>query len=90
MSATRAQIEAQMADLQKQLESADTDDEIWIQEEGAAPVRVTGRRATAFLNRHKGLFEEPAGEAEGEGEEIEPDPQPEGDGLFKRRGKKQQ
>lgn len=79
---TRAQIEAQIAALQGELDGADTDDEVWLQEDGGPAVRVTGKRATSVLNRYAHMWadEEPEGEPE-------PDPEPDGGGgLFKRRG----
>lgn len=81
---TRAQIQEQMAALQAELDGADTDDEIWIQEGDGPAIRVTGRRATKALEKYAHLWPEDDG---GDGD-PEPDPEPEGAGLFKRRGGK--
>lgn len=80
---TRAQIEAQIAALQGELDGADTDDEVWLQEDGGPAVRVTGKRATSVLNRYAHMWadDEPEGDPE-----PEPDPEPQGAGIFKRRG----
>jgi hypothetical protein len=74
---TRAQVEADMAALQAELDTADTDDEVWIKDESGREIKVTGRRATTVLSRFGDLFQEAApeeGGAEGEGEEADPKP----------------
>lgn len=55
--AKKSEIEAQIAALQKDLESADTDDEIWIKDESGREVKVTGRRATSVLSRFADLWD---------------------------------
>lgn len=86
--AKRSEIEKQMADLQKQLDSADTDDEIWIKDESGHEIKVTGRRATSVLNRYAKLFEEKTEGDQGddEGDEDEKDPAPP-TGYFGRKAK---
>jgi hypothetical protein len=87
--AKRSDIEKQMAELQKQLDTADTDDEIWIKDESGHEIKVTGRRATSVLNRYAKLFEEKAEEGEeeeGQEEEEEKDPAPPA-GYFGRKAK---
>lgn len=85
----RSDIEAQIAALQSELDSADTDDEIWVKGDDGREYKVTGRRATSILKR-LGLSDilnddskEPAGEEGEEGEEAEEDPKPKG-GYFGR------
>jgi hypothetical protein len=83
---TRAQVEADMARLQAELDGADTDDEVWIREDGHPAVQVKGKRATTILSRYSKLWEEddPAdGEEEGEEGDVE-DPKPSG-GYFGRK-----
>lgn len=86
----RSDIERQITELQAQLESADTDDEVWIRD-GDHEIKVSGKRATAILGRFKGLWEqEPeAGGAEGEeeAEEEADEPPAGGGGYFKGRRK---
>lgn len=82
---SRADIEAQIASLQDQLAGADTDDEIWIQEDGGPAIRVTGQRATRALEKYAHLWPEPADPGT---QDPEPDPAPDGGGIFKRRGAK--
>lgn len=73
----RSDVEAQIAALQAELDTADTDDEIWVKGDDNREYKVTGRRATSILGK-LGLLgddsEEPAEEAE---EEPEDDPKPE-------------
>lgn len=52
----RSEIEKQIAALQTQLDSADTDDEIWIKD-GDHEIKVTGKRATSILGRYAHLWE---------------------------------
>jgi hypothetical protein len=87
----RSDVEAQIAALQAELDTADTDDEIWVKGDDGREYKVTGRRATSVLKK-LGLAdilsddsEEQAGEEETE-EEPEDDPQPH-NGYF-RPGKK--
>jgi hypothetical protein len=65
MAKTRSQIEAQMAALQAELEGADTDDEVWIREEDGPAIRVSGKRATAVLDKYKHLWGESGDGADG-------------------------
>lgn len=82
---TRAQIQAQIDQLSAELAGADTDDEIWIQEDGGPAIRVRGARATKVLSKYEHMWADEQA-PEGEGQEHS-DPAPEGEGLFKRRGK---
>lgn len=83
----RADVQAQIAALQAELDTADTDDEVWVKGDDDREYKVTGRRATSILKR-LGLAdilddetEEPAGEETDE--EPDPDPKPKG-GYFAR------
>lgn len=79
----RSDVEAQIAALQAELDTAETDDEVWVKGEDGREYKVTGRRATSVLKK-LGLAddsEEPAGEEEPE--EPEEDPKPKG-GYFGR------
>lgn len=74
---TRAQLEAAMAELQAELDGADTDDEVWIKE-GDREFKVTGRRATTVLGRFKDLWEESdasagQGDQDGDGDDQDDD-----------------
>lgn len=67
--AKRSDIERKIADLQAELENADTDDEIWLKDSTGTEVKVTGRRATTVLERFKELWaSEESGEEDGEGD----------------------
>lgn len=83
----RSDVEAQIAALQAELDTADTDDEIWVKGDDGREYKVTGRRATSVLKK-LGLSdiladdtEEPAGEETEE--EPEEDPKPK-NGYFGR------
>jgi hypothetical protein len=92
--ASRKEIEGQIAALQAELDSADTDDELVIEENGRR-FHIKGRRATKALNRFKDLWpddDESGGEGDEDGEdgdedgdESESDPAPKGGGYFNRR-----
>jgi hypothetical protein len=81
---TRAQVEADMASLQAELDGADTNDEVWIKDDSGREIKVTGRRATTVLSRFGDLFQEPSADGEGQGEGDEEDPKPAG-GYFGRK-----
>lgn len=86
--ATKAEIQAQIDALTADLESAESDDEVIVEENGRR-VHFKGSKATGILNKFKDLWEEPApegegGEGEGEGE-GEQDPKPAGGGYFSKR-----
>ena len=86
--AKRSDIEKQIADLQSQLDTADTDDEIWVKDADGKEYKVTGRRATGILGKLGLLEDDAAGEAEeGEDEADEPSTDTKGYG-FGRRSKK--
>lgn len=92
--AKRSDIERQIAALQAELESADTDDEVWIKD-GDHEIKVSGKRATAILGRFKGLWEQEseAGASEDEDDDDQDDedekdaPPAGGGGYFKGRRK---
>lgn len=90
--AKRSDIEAQIAALQSELDTADTDDEIWVKDDNGREFKVTGRRATSVLKK-LGIHDI-ADDAEGQGDEGEEadenaDPAPGKDGYFGRRRAKQ-
>ncbi len=85
--AKRSDIEKQIADLQSQLDTADTDDEVWVKGEDNREYKVTGRRATGILGKLGLLEDDGAGEEEGEDEADEPSADTKGYG-FGRRSKK--
>jgi hypothetical protein len=61
--ASKAEIEKQIADLTASLDTADTDDEVWVKE-GGTEFKVSGRRATAFLDKFAHLWETPTADAD--------------------------
>jgi hypothetical protein len=81
---TRAQVEADMARLQAELDGADTDDEIWIKDPSGHEVKVTGRRATSVLDKFKELWDTPGEEGEGEQDKGEQEDPPPSGGYFGR------
>lgn len=88
--ARRSDIERQIADLQAQLEGADTDDEVWIKDESGREVKVTGRRATSVLERFKDLWEQAGDDDAGDDDAGDDDaggedPKPKGGGYFSKR-----
>jgi len=86
--ATKAEIQAQIDALSAELEGAESDDEVWVEENGRR-VQFKGSKATGILNKFKDLWEEPAapgeGEGEGEGDGETKDPKPGGGGYFSKR-----
>lgn len=89
--ATKAEIQAQIDALTTELQGADDDDEVWVEENGRR-VQFRGSKATGILNKFRDLWEEPApageGEGEGEGEgdgAPKGDPKPAGGGYFNKR-----
>ena len=88
----RKEIEAQIAALTAELDSAETDDAVWIKD-GDHEIKVSGKRATSILKRYAKLWEtddvetEPGDEEGPETEEDEsaakPDAKPSG-GYFGR------
>lgn len=55
--ANRSEIERQIADLQSQLDDADTDDEVWVKDSSGREVKVTGKKATSILGRFADLWD---------------------------------
>lgn len=91
MTRTKAEIQAQIDALTADLESADSDDEVWVEENGRR-IQFKGSKATGILNKFKDLWEEPAGEGgegdggEGDGGEGESqDPKPPKPSYFAKR-----
>lgn len=89
--ATKAEIQAQIDALSAELEGADDDDEVWVEENGRR-VQFKGSKATGILNKFRDLWEEPAPEgddAEGDGDGAEggdqKDKKPAGGGYFNKR-----
>lgn len=67
--AKRSEIQSKIEQLQAELENADTDDEIWLKDASGTEVKVSGKRATAVLDRFKELWAtEDEGEGDGEGD----------------------
>jgi hypothetical protein len=62
--ATKAEIQAQIDALSAELQGADDDDEVWVEENGRR-VQFKGSKATGILNKFKDLWEEPAGDGDG-------------------------
>jgi hypothetical protein len=94
---SRKEIEASIAELQAELDTADTDDEIWVKDPKTGhEVKISGRRATGVINRFKDLFDDdqagdaPEGEEDEEdGDDLPDDAQPGGgDGGYFRGRKK--
>jgi hypothetical protein len=90
---TRAQIEAQIAELQGQLDTADTDDEVWVKDERGREFKVAGRRATSLLGR-LGLLDDDGEDDSDESDDPDEDgasgkkdPKPGGGGYFAKRRK---
>jgi hypothetical protein len=65
--ATKAEIQAQIDALSAELQGADDDDEVWVEENGRR-VQFKGSKATGILNKFKDLWEEPAGDGDGAGD----------------------
>jgi hypothetical protein len=61
--ATKAEIQAQIDVLSAELQGADDDDEVWVEENGRR-VQFKGSKATGILNKFKDLWEEPAGDGD--------------------------
>ena len=97
MAKHRADIEAQIAALQQELDQADTDDEVWIKD-GDREIKVTGRRASSVLARFSDLWEEKTeDQADGGDDQDEdqdddadtpPDKKPAAGGYFGKRATK--
>lgn len=82
----RSDIEAQIAKLQADLDGADTDDEIWLQDGSGPAIKVTGKRATTILSKYAHLWEEATGDDDQDGDEGEKqDEKPAGGGYFGKR-----
>lgn len=81
---TRAAVEAELAALQAELDTAEPDDEVWVKDPDTGhEVKITGRRAAGVLERFAGLFPSDDGDAgDGDGDQDEPDPQPGGAGGY--------
>jgi hypothetical protein len=89
--AKRSEIEQKIAQLQADLESADTDDEIWIKDDSGREIKVTGKKATTVLDRFADLWkaEDPGDGTDGadtgtDGADTDPGPQR---GYFGRKAK---
>jgi len=87
--ATKAEIQAQIDALSAELEGAESDDEVWVEENGRR-VQFKGSKATGILNKFKDLWEEPAGEGDGDqgdgdGDGDQKDSKPGGGGYFSKR-----
>ena len=85
--ATKAEIQAQIDALSAELESAESDDEVIVEENGRR-VHFKGSKATGILNKFKDLWEEPAAAGDGDGGDGDgtpKDPKPAGGGYFSKR-----
>ena len=88
----RADIEKQIADLQSQLDAADTDDEIWIKDPSGHEIKVTGKKATSVLNKFAALWTDDNPENDEPEEDDTEEPETDGPlrderGYFKSRKK---
>lgn len=80
---SRTAVQAEIEALQAELDTAETDDEIWIKDESGREYKVTGRRATSIFAK-LGLNDDDQAEGGEEAEEeAEEDPKPKG-GYFGR------
>lgn len=87
--AKRSEIERRIAELQAELDGADTDDEVWIKD-GDHEIKVSGKRATAILGRYAKLWESEDSDGDdnaGDEGDVPEDEKPKREGLFKPRGK---
>lgn len=92
--AKRSEIEAQMAALQKQLESADDEDddyEVWVKNDKGNETRLPSKKAGGWLKENFGIDLHPAPAADDEGDDeddeddgVKKDKMPEG-GYFSKR-----
>lgn len=88
----RSDIEKQIADLQSQLDAADTDDEIWIKDPSGHEIKVTGKKATSVLNKFAALWSDNTENEEDDTEDDAEEPETDGPlrderGYFKSRKK---
>ncbi len=85
---SRTAVQAEIEALQAELDTAETDDEIWVKGDDGREYKVTGRRATSIFAK-LGLTDDSEGE-EGEGDEgdQEPEDDPAPKGGYFGRGKK--
>lgn len=75
---SRAEIEASIAELQAELDTAETDDEIWIKHPDGHEVKVTGRKASNVLKKFGGIFDDDADDQSEGDDQEESDEQPGG------------
>lgn len=54
---TKAQVQADIDRLSAELEDADSDDEVYIQDSSGHVVKITGNKATAILGRYRTLWD---------------------------------
>ena len=90
MAAKRTDIESQIAALQAQLDTADTDDEVWVKDDKGREVKVSGRRATGILAKLGLLDDDDAGDDDddqGDDDDAKKDDKPAGAGYFNKRAK---
>jgi len=85
----RSDVEAQIAALQAELDTADTDDEIWVKGDDGREYKVTGRRATSVLKKLglSDILSDDTEEQAGEETEEEPEEDPKPKGGYFGRGK---
>lgn len=89
---TRAQIQAEIDALTAAMDSADTDDEVWIKGPDGHEIKVSGQKATKILGRYAALWaddDDGQEQKDGDGQEDAdtPDPEP-GGGSSLWRGRK--
>lgn len=84
---SRTAVQAEIEALQAELDTAETDDEIWVKGDDGREYKVTGRRATSIFAK-LGLTDDEGDEGEGEEEAEEPEDDPAPKGGYFGRGKK--
>lgn len=83
---SRTAVQAEIEALQAELDTAETDDEIWVKGDDGREYKVTGRRATSIFAK-LGLTDDAEPE-EGDDAEEDPEEDPAPKGGYFGRGKK--
>lgn len=87
---SRKEYEDAIKALQAEMDSAEPDEEVWVEDPSGTRVRLTGKRASSVLGRFAHLFEDESdqGEPAGDDDGDESDAKPAGGGYFAKRAKK--